>query len=98
MAAPISAPTIVNISRNMPIFRFVKWSRTYAAAEPLEVAMTEMMLTAIAFLIGKPKRVRNGMRTTPPPIPLMAPTKPATIEMEKREIKETDGIEMRIAC
>ena len=32
--APTSAPSIVNISRNMPTLRFVRWSRTYAGRGP----------------------------------------------------------------
>lgn len=78
--APTSAPPIVNISRNMPILTFVMWSRTYADAAPLEVAITETALIAIARLMLRPQSVRTGMRTTPPPMPLIAPTKPAAVD------------------
>ncbi len=82
-AAPVSAPVIVNISRNMPILRFVIRSRTYADAAPLEVAITETALIAIARLMSTPSRVSTGTRTTPPPMPLIAPTKPAVTETAK---------------
>src|SRR5207247_10381413 len=89
-----SAPRMVNISRNMPTFRFVMWSRTYAEAEPLEVAMTDTMLTAIARLISIPKNVGAGMSTTPPPIPLIALTRPATtatIRMSSNDMGGASG-------
>src|ERR1035437_3885644 len=53
--------------------------------------MTETMLIAMAFVIGKPKKVRAGINTTPPPIPLMAPTKPA--EMDINTMRLRDGID-----
>src|SRR5947209_7037388 len=42
--------------------------------------MTETMLIAIARLMSMPKKVSAGMRTTPPPIPVIAPTSPAISE------------------
>src|SRR5436309_14679016 len=78
--APASAPTIVNISRNMPAFRFVMRSRTSADAAPLLVAMTETVLMAMACLMSMPKRVRPGTSTIPPPIPLIAPMSPARMD------------------
>jgi hypothetical protein len=84
IAAPASAPTMVNISRNMPTLRLVIQSLTYAEAEPLDVAMTETILTAMAYLMSIPNNVSTGMRIMPPPIPLMAPMNPATIEIKKR--------------
>src|SRR5436309_10083038 len=78
--APASAPTIVNISRNMPAFRFVMRSRTSADAAPLLVAMTETVLMRMACLVSMPNRVRPGPSTTPPPIPLIAPMSPARMD------------------
>ncbi|MMZ64718.1 hypothetical protein D1872_270690 [compost metagenome] len=46
--APVMAPTVVAISRNMPTLKLVIRSRRYATAEPLDVAMTEIMLAPIA--------------------------------------------------
>jgi hypothetical protein len=40
--APKSAPMVVATSRNMPMRTLERPSRTYAAAAPEEVAMTEM--------------------------------------------------------
>ncbi len=48
MAAPIMAPMVVPVSRNMPILRFVIRSLTYVAAAPLEVAIIETMLAPMA--------------------------------------------------
>ena len=79
---------MVNISRNIPTFKFVMWSRTYAEADPLEVAITDTMLIAIARLMSTPRKVSAGMRTTPPPIPAMAPTRPATVEMKRRSASD----------
>jgi hypothetical protein len=80
---------MVNISRNMPTLRFVTWSRTYAAAAPLEVAITDTVLTAMARLMSSPARVSAGIRTTPPPMPAMAPTRPATKESRRRGSRVT---------
>ena len=46
--APQTAPTVVAISRNMPIRMLEKPSRTYAAAAPLEVAITEISAAPMA--------------------------------------------------
>jgi hypothetical protein len=42
------------------------------------------MLTAIACLMSIPKNVSTGIKITPPPIPVMAPTNPAKTETKKR--------------
>ena len=79
--APTIAPVVDPISRNIPIRRLVMWSRTYAAAEPLDVAITETMLAPIAYWIGTPKRsVSAGTTRMPPPTPTSAPISPATTD------------------
>src|SRR5437016_5657698 len=45
--------------------------------------MTETMLIAIARLMSMPKKVSAGMSTTPPPIPVIAPTSPAISETSR---------------
>ncbi len=46
--APIIALMVVATSRNIPILIFVIPSLTYAAADPVEVAITEMIDAPIA--------------------------------------------------
>ena len=46
--APSTAPMVVAISRNMPIRMLEKPSRTYAAADPDDVAMTDISDAPIA--------------------------------------------------
>ena len=48
MYAPTSAPRVVAISSSMPTRMFVKPSRTYAAAAPDDVEMTETSEAPIA--------------------------------------------------
>src|SRR5258705_517539 len=48
-AAPASAPIVVATSRNSPIRTFVYPSRTYAAAAPDEVAITDTSDAPIAY-------------------------------------------------
>ena len=48
IAAPISAPIVVATSSRMPTRTLVKPSRTYAAAAPDDVAITEMSDAPIA--------------------------------------------------
>ena len=48
MNAPVSAPLVVAISRTMATRRLAMCSFTYAAAAPLEVAMTETTLAPMA--------------------------------------------------
>ena len=47
-SAPAIAPKVVAISRNIPIRMLEKPSRTYAAAAPEEVAMTETSVAPMA--------------------------------------------------
>lgn len=84
IVAPITAPGTVNISRYIPILTLERRSRTYADAEPLEVAIVDIMLAAIAYLIGIPIRVSTGMRMIPPPIPVIAPNIPAGNAIARR--------------
>src|SRR3989449_4755323 len=82
--APVMAPATVPISRNIPSRRFVRWSRTYVAADALEVATTDTMLAPTARGTGTPStRVRKGIIRTPPPKPKRAPTNPAMIETRR---------------
>jgi hypothetical protein len=46
--APQTAPTVVAISRNMPMRMLEKPSRTYAAAAPEDVAITEINAAPMA--------------------------------------------------
>ena len=73
----------------MPTLRFVSRSRTYADAAPLDVAITETMLIAIACFTSRPTYVSTGTSTTPPPMPLMDPTNPATIATRRRDPADT---------
>lgn len=88
LTAPITAPIVDPISKNIPILRFVILSRTYAEAEPLDVAITETMLAPMAYWMGTPKiNVRAGTTRIPPPTPTRAPIRPATTEI--RSMKTT---------
>lgn len=49
--------------------------------------MTETMLIAIAGLIPIPQSVSAGINTTPPPIPLIAPTNPAAMDIKNSQWK-----------
>src|SRR5438445_4097779 len=51
--------------------------------------MTETMLIAIARLMSMPKKVSAGMSTTPPPIPVIAPTSPAISETSRSRGNDT---------
>ena len=46
--APQTAPTVLAISRNMPMRMFENPSRTYAAAAPEEVAITDISVAPMA--------------------------------------------------
>ena len=92
--APQIAPIVVAISRNMPTRRLVMWSLTYAAAAPLEVAMTETIETPIGDLRGDGTRktsVSSGTTKTPPPRPTSEPTSPATIEDRRDAARRRPG-------
>ena len=53
-------------------------------AAPLEVAITEIMLEPIAYLISRPNSsVKAGVTIMPPPRPNIAPTIPARIAMHR---------------
>lgn len=45
--------------------------------------MTETMLMAMARRMSRPSMVSAGTRITPPPMPLIAPTKPARMDTAK---------------
>src|SRR5438105_4911693 len=52
---------------------------TLALATALDVAITVMMLVAMAWCIGTPRPMTStGMRKTPPPVPRIAPSSPVT--------------------
>ncbi len=83
--APVSAPTVVATSRNIPTRTFVNPSRTYAAAAPDEVAITDTSEAPIAYLRSMWKRsVIIGTTTSPPPSPVSAPSSPAPKEPRAR--------------
>src|SRR5438067_1166063 len=76
--APESAPRLVAISRNIPTRMFEYPSRTYAAAAPDEVAMTETSDAPTAYRRSTPRTmVSSGTITTPPPSPVREPRNPA---------------------
>ena len=93
IVAPMMAPTLVNISRNMAIRTFAILSLTYADAEPLDVAITLTMPEAIASFTGMPKSTMIGMRMLAPPSPVREPMKPTGMEIKRREnmLKVTGG-------
>src|ERR1700722_107403 len=79
--APLSAPTVVATSKNMPTRMFEYPSFKYAAAAPDEVAITETSEAPIAYRISTPNtKVSSGTITTPPPSPVNAPSSPAAID------------------
>ena len=49
--------------------------------------MMERMLRAMACLMSIPRSVRAGMRITPPPMPVMAPTNPARRDVGSNQWK-----------
>ena len=76
--APTTAPTVVAISRNIPMRTLVILSLMYAAAAPEEVAMEVTKAAPTAYRISTPNpNVSNGITTTPPHSPVNAPTIPA---------------------
>jgi hypothetical protein len=78
MAAPAMAPSVVAISRNMPMRMFKIPSLTYADAAPDEVAMTEINEVPMAYRMSIPNPIVNsGTITTPPPSPVSEPINPA---------------------
>src|SRR3569833_3849101 len=71
-------------------------SRTYAAAAPDEVAITEMSDTPIAYRMSTWKKtVSSGTSTTPPPSPVSAPSRPAVSEPKKRSPVKIDKVIVR---
>ena len=48
------------------------------------------MLTAMACLMSMPHSVKAGINTTPPPMPLMAPTRPAATEIKNSQWNAID--------
>src|ERR1700745_1186205 len=75
---PADPPSVVATSRNIPTRTFEYPSRTYAAAAPLDVAITDTSAAPIAYRMSTPNTiVSNGTITTPPPSPVSAPKKPA---------------------
>src|SRR5215471_10691328 len=76
--APNKAPSVVAISRNIPMRMLEKASLRYDTAAPDEVAMTETSEAPTAYLISTLKaNVSRGTRTTPPPRPVREPRNPA---------------------
>src|SRR5271155_438100 len=78
-AAPESAPIVVAISRNIPTRMLEYPSRTYAAAAPEDVAITDTSAAPMAYRMSTPNSsVSIGTITTPPPNPVSAPKNPAS--------------------
>src|ERR1043166_3622553 len=72
---------------------FANRSFTYAAAAPLDVAMTEMMDAPMASRMSTwSRRVRTGTTISPPPSPRSAPRKPATSETSKTMPTNSSGV------
>src|SRR6185503_19862692 len=87
------APAVVATSRNMPMPTLENPSRTYAAAAPDEVAMTEMSDTPIAYRMSTWKKtVSSGTSSTPPPSPVSAPRSPAVSDPKKRRPVNIDRV------
>ena len=85
---PIIAPSVVAISRDMPIFMFDSPSFMYLLAAPLDVAMVDTRLAPAAYSIGTPSNmVSAGTTTIPPPSPLSEPTSPAATPITSRSAK-----------
>ena len=76
---PASAPTVVATSRTIPRRMLVMPRAAKVLWAMEDVAITQMMLVAIAVLMGTPKaRLRTGTMMMPPPTPSMLPNTPAT--------------------
>ena len=82
--APIIAPLMVKISRNMATLILVILSLTYDEAEPLEVAIMLTMEEAIATFTGTPNKTRTGIKTLAPPNPVSDPRKPTATARKLR--------------
>ena len=68
-------------------------SRTYAAAAPLEVAMTETMEAPMAKRMSMPKsRVSAGTTMMPPPSPSSEPSSPAPSAMPNSMMVSSNGV------
>jgi hypothetical protein len=68
-------------------------SRTYAAAAPELVAMTDTSDAPIASWMSMPKtRVSTGTTMIPPPMPSSAPSAPAPIETPNMMIVNSSGV------
>jgi hypothetical protein len=81
MKAPVRAPIVVAISKNMPTRTFVILSLRYVTAEPLEVDITDTTPAPMAYLISTPNsKVSTGITIIPPPRPRSEPKKPASTE------------------
>ena len=81
--APIIAPIVVKISKNIATRRFKTSSRKNAIVDPELVAITAIMLAPIAYLISIPSaNVTIGVMIIPPPIPKIAPITPAKMPMQ----------------
>src|SRR5450759_2973558 len=73
-------PRTEPISKNIPIRTLVILSLTYAEADPLDVAIVEIMLAPMAYSMGTLKPIAStGTTSRPPPTPTIDPTRPATI-------------------
>ena len=91
--APVIAPSTVPISRNIATRRLARRSRTYAAAAPLEVAMTEMIDAPMASRMSTPRsRVSAGTTIIPPPKPSSEPRTPAMKEMATTSRTKRSGV------
>ena len=87
------APVVVPSSSSMATRRLVRRSRTYAAAAPLEVAITDTMEAPMAYRMSMwYSRVSTGTTTMPPPSPTSEPKKPATTEMPSSVNANSNGV------
>ena len=77
-AAPLTAPIVVAISKNMATRKFNISSFRKEIVAPELVAITTIILAPIAYLISRPiATVKIGVTIIPPPIPKTAPKIPA---------------------
>jgi hypothetical protein len=89
----VIAPEVVPNSRNIATRRFASRSRTYAAAAPLDVAITEMIDAPMASRMSMcNSSVSAGTTIIPPPSPSSDPRNPAPNEMAATTRTKISGV------
>ena len=91
--APKIAPSVVAISSDIPILMFVILSFIYADAAPLDVAIVATRLAPAAYSKGTPKSIAStGVITTAPPSPVIEPTIPAAMPVNRSNAEKIGSI------